>query len=100
MKNIVASNLKMNLLSIEERETYLKRLGALLAGKKFTDTEIVLCAPFVHLEGFKKWKNKKVKRGAQNMFFEDKGSFTGEISPVMLKNFDCEYVILGHSERR
>ncbi|MDP1834117.1 MAG: triose-phosphate isomerase [Candidatus Moranbacteria bacterium] len=100
MKNIVASNLKMNLLSINEREAYLKRLGALLAGKKFTDTEIVLCAPFVHLEGFKKWKNKKVKRGAQNMFFEDKGSFTGEISPVMLKNFDCEYVILGHSERR
>ncbi|MFA7208930.1 MAG: triose-phosphate isomerase [Parcubacteria group bacterium] len=100
MKNIVAANLKMNLLSISEREAYLKRLSVLLSGKKFSDTEIVLCAPFVHLEGFKKWKNKKVKRGAQNMFFEDKGSFTGEISPVMLRNFDCEYVILGHSERR
>lgn len=100
MKKLVIANLKMNLLSADEREVYLKRMGEALAGKKLAHTDIVLCAPFVHLEGFKKWRNKKVKRGAQDMFFEDKGSFTGEISPVMLKNFGCEYVLVGHSERR
>jgi len=100
MKKLVVGNLKMNLLSIEERERYLKRMSEVLKDKKFADTEIVLCPPFVHLEGFKKWKNKKVSRGALNVFWEDNGSFTGEISPVMLKNFGCEYVVVGHSERR
>lgn len=100
MKKFIVGNLKMNLLSPAEREKYLQWMDKELSGKKFNGSEIVLCAPFVHLEGFKKWKNKKVKRGAQNMFFEDKGSYTGEISPVMLKNFGCEYVIVGHSERR
>lgn len=100
MKKFVIGNLKMNLLSVSERNIYLKGMERVLAGKKFPDTEIVLCPPFVHLENFGKWKNKKVMRGAQDMFFENKGSFTGEISPVMLKNFGCNYVIVGHSERR
>jgi triosephosphate isomerase len=100
MKKFVIGNLKMNLQSIEERAAYLVRMSEELKNKKLDDVEIVLCAPFVHLEGFKKWKNKKVKRGAQDVFFEEKGSFTGEISPLMLKNLDCEYVIVGHSERR
>ena len=100
MKKLVIGNLKMNLQSADEREKYLQWMDKELAGKKFTNTEIVLCPPFVHLEGFKKWKSKRVKRGAQDMFFEDKGSYTGEVSPIMLKNFGCEYVILGHSERR
>ncbi|HAI74163.1 MAG TPA: triose-phosphate isomerase [Candidatus Moranbacteria bacterium] len=100
MNKIVIGNLKMNLQSIEERERYLKEFSKELIGKKFQNTEIVLCLPFVHLEGFKKWKNKKVIRGALNVFWEDKGSFTGEISPLMLKNFGCQYVVVGHSERR
>lgn len=100
MKNIVVANLKMNILSILERETYLRGLEKELSGKKFSDTEIVICPPFVHLEGLGKWKNKKISRGALDVFWEDKGSFTGEISPVMLKNFGCEYVVVGHSERR
>jgi triosephosphate isomerase len=100
MKNIVVANLKMNILSVLEREVYLKGLDKELIGKKFSDTEIVICPPFIHLEGLGKWKNKKISRGALDVFWEDKGSFTGEISPVMLKNFGCEYVVLGHSERR
>jgi triosephosphate isomerase len=100
MKKIVIGNLKMNLLSPAERDLYLKGMDRVTAGKKFAETEIVLCPPFVHLEGFKKWKNRKVARGAQNMFIESKGSYTGEISPLMLKNFGCDYVIVGHSERR
>lgn len=43
---------------------------------------------------------KKIKIGAQDVFSEDKGSYTGEVSPLMLKNFGCEYVIIGHSERK
>ena len=100
MKKLVIANLKMNLLSPAERDLYLKGIDRVTAGKKFENTEIILCPPFVHLEGFKKWKNRKVARGAQNVFWEDKGSFTGEISPKMLKNFGCDYVIVGHSERR
>jgi triosephosphate isomerase len=71
-----------------------------LKGKKLKNTDIILCVPAIHLGGFKKEKNKKITLGAQNMFWEEKGSYTGEISSKMLKNFGCEYVILGHSERR
>ncbi|EKE11762.1 MAG: triosephosphate isomerase [uncultured bacterium] len=100
MKKFVIGNLKMNLQNIKEREAYLTRMGKEISKKNMENVEIVLCPPFVHLEGFKKWKNKKIARGAQDVFFEEKGSFTGEISPSMLKDFDCQYVIIGHSERR
>lgn len=100
MKKFVIGNLKMNLLSISEREIYLKGIDRVFAGKKNQDTEVVLCPSAIHLEAFKKWKNKKIKRGAQNIFFEDKGSYTGETSPLQIKNYGCEYVIVGHSERR
>lgn len=90
----------MNLLSPQERERYLVSLAKELQGKKIKNSEIILCPPFVHLEAFGKIKNKSIKLGAQNVFSEDGGSYTGEISPTMLKNFGCEYVILGHSERR
>ena len=90
----------MNLLSVEEREKYLDWMKKELAGKKFEQTEIVLCPPFVHLEGFARIESKKIKLGAQNVFSESKGAYTGEISPLMLKNFGCEFVIVGHSERR
>jgi len=45
-------------------------------------------------------KGSNIELGAQNMWYEDKGAFTGEISPAMLKSAGCRYVILGHSERR
>ena len=90
----------MNLLSPKEREQYLISLEKELQSKKIKNSEIVFCPPFVHLEAFGKIKNKNIKLGAQNVFSEDKGSYTGEISPSMLKNLGCEYVILGHSERR
>lgn len=100
MKKLVVGNLKMNLINLAERERYFKLFDKEPAENFFSDIEVVLCPPFVHLEAFKKWKNKKVKLGAQNMFPEIRGSYTGEISPAMLKAFGCEYVILGHSERR
>lgn len=88
----------MNLLGVQERDRYLAWMEKELKDKKLKNSEVVLCPPFVHLEAFQKFK--KTKLGAQDMFPESKGSYTGEISPVMLKNFGCEYVIVGHSERR
>jgi triosephosphate isomerase (TIM) len=90
----------MNLLSQIEREKYFESFKKEMAGKNFKQTEIVLCPPTIHLEAFSYWKNKSIHLGAQNVFSEDKGSYTGETSPLMLKNFGCEYVIIGHSERR
>lgn len=100
MEKLVIGNLKMNILSSLEREQYFKLFKKELTGKGLTRTSIVLCPPAVHLEAFKKLKSKKVSIGAQNMFWERSGSYTGEISPAMLKNLGAEYVILGHSERR
>lgn len=90
----------MYILSPVERERYFKSLKKELSEKKLEDVEIVLCPSFIHLEEFSKVVGDKAKIGAQNMFWEKEGAFTGEISSIMLKNFGCEYVILGHSERR
>lgn len=66
-----------------------------------TDVEVVVCVPFTSLNEIKKeLKDTKVKLGAQNMHWEEKGAFTGEISPLMLKEIGIDYVIIGHSERR
>jgi triosephosphate isomerase len=100
MHKLIIGNLKMNLLSLAEREQYLKSFKKELLGKKLTDVEIVLCPPMIHLENFNKVLGKRVALGGQNCFWENKGSYTGEISPPMLKNFGSEYVIIGHSERR
>jgi len=100
MDKIVVGNLKMNILSPLEREQYFKLFKKESTGKKLSRTGIVLCPPAIHLEAFGKLKSKKTSVGAQNMFWERSGSYTGEISPAMIKNLGAEYVILGHSERR
>ena len=65
------------------------------------DVDVAICPPFVLLESFAElFDGTNLYLGTQNMFWEDKGAFTGEISPVMLKNVGCDFVILGHSERR
>lgn len=100
MDKLVVGNLKMNLLSPIERERYLHNFKKELGSKRFRKAEIILCPSHVHLENFKKNLNGKIGLGGQNMFWKREGSFTGEISPAMLKNFGCEYVIVGHSERK
>ncbi len=100
MKKIVIGNLKMNLLSPTEREKYFEIFKTEQAKIKLKNTQIILCPPSIHLEAFKKWNNKKIELGAQNIFPEAKGSYTGEISPVMVKNSGADYTIIGHSERR
>jgi len=101
MTKLIAGNLKMNLLTAAERERYFESFKKELKAKKLSDAQIVLCPPAVHIETFaKKLKTKTVSIGAQNIFWEERGSFTGEISPLMVKNFGGEWVIAGHSERR
>ncbi len=101
MNKLIVGNLKMNLLTIAERDRYLESLKKELKGKEITETDIVICPPSVHLESFvSKIENKEFSVGAQNIFWEERGSFTGEISALMVKNIGAEYVIVGHSERR
>lgn len=74
---------------------------ALKAAKEMQDVETVICAPFTALPALvEAAKDSGIGIGAQNMHWEEKGAFTGEISPVMLKDLGVQYVILGHSERR
>lgn len=96
-KNIVAGNWKMN-FSVEESEKFLNELVPKLNNVK---CEVIICPPFTSLYLAKDiLKNSNIKLGAQNVHFESKGAFTGEISVDMLKSFNVSYVIVGHSERR
>ncbi len=96
-KNIIAGNWKMNFSASETR----KFLSSLLPKLRDAKCEVVVCPPFTSLEAAREiLKGSNVKLGAQNIYFEEKGAFTGEISPEMLKDLEVSYVILGHSERR
>ena len=94
---IVAGNWKMN-TSVAEA---LKLSREIVAGTSpGPSIDVVLCPPFISLESVGRvLQGSSVKLGAQNMHYEEKGAFTGEISPAMLADL-CQYVILGHSERR
>ncbi|MFX1309387.1 MAG: triose-phosphate isomerase [Promethearchaeota archaeon] len=98
-KPIIGGNWKMNRGTPEESKEMLKNLIPLVKG--IYNVDIVILAPFTVLtNAYKILKDTNIKLGAQNMYFEEKGAFTGEISPKFLKNIGVEYVILGHSERR
>lgn len=101
MQKLIVANIKMNLLTLAERERYIESIKKELKGKNFSNSQIVFCPPVAHIEHFvKKVKTKNVSVGAQNVFWEERGPYTGEISAPMLKNIGAEYVILGHSDRR
>ncbi len=92
MKKIIVANLKMN-LTLAEANSYLTNIK-----DKITDQlEVIICPSFPYLTLFKGYQ---FKLGAQNVFNLEKGSYTGEVSPVQLKSIGVEYVIVGHSERR
>ena len=94
---LIAGNWKMN-TTVEEAQALMQSLLAQLVQEP--GVEKLVCPPFISLYAVAKLaRGTSVAVGAQNLYFEDKGAFTGEISPLMLKGL-CEYVILGHSERR
>jgi len=94
---ILAGNWKMN-KSVDEALDLVRGLRRLVLDVE--GVEIVVCPPFVALTAVADaLKGTKIKVGAQNMHWEEKGAFTGEVSPQMLQGV-CGYVIIGHSERR
>ncbi|MDI6704229.1 MAG: triose-phosphate isomerase [bacterium] len=97
-KPIIAGNWKMN-KTVQEACILVDALKKGLSDVR--DVEIVVCPPFTALRDVGKAINgTNIHLGAQNVYLEEKGPYTGEISPLMLKDLGCKYVIIGHSERR
>ncbi len=95
---IIAGNWKMNKTSTEARDLASK-LIPLVSGVK--DRDIVLAPPFTSIPAVAETvKGTNMALSAQDLFWEEKGAFTGEISAEMLLDLGCKYVIIGHSERR
>ena len=95
-KPIVIANWKMKLSSAESQ-----KLAMAIKNKARGEAEIVICPSFISLaEVGKVLAGSAVKLGAQDCFWESSGAFTGEVSAQQLKEVGCDYVILGHSERR
>ena len=98
-KKVIAGNWKMH-YDLSESQNLISKLTSGLSGKKY-NCDVIICPPFTSLsEASSLIKDTPVKLGAQNMYFQESGAYTGEISAKMLKSVGCEYVILGHSERR
>lgn len=98
-KFLIAGNWKMNAGPVEAKSL----AGEIItwAGDNSFESEVVICPPYVSIPFVaKEFRNTKCKVGAQNVHTEDNGAFTGEISTSMLKELECEFVIVGHSERR
>jgi len=94
---VIAGNWKMN-TNIDQAVELVQAMKEKL--HSIDGVEKVLCPPFVSLAPISRLlEGTSIGLGAQNMYFEDKGAYTGEVSPVMLAGL-CQYVILGHSERR
>ncbi|MDR9448475.1 MAG: triose-phosphate isomerase [Psychroflexus sp.] len=98
-KQILAGNWKMNTDKQEAQEI----TQSLLEQAEHLDknVDMIIAPPFTNLDATHQLvKNKSIALAAQNVYYEDKGAFTGEVSIPMLKSFDVKYVIIGHSERR
>ncbi|MFA5628975.1 MAG: triose-phosphate isomerase [Dehalococcoidales bacterium] len=94
---LIAGNWKMNTTTEEATSLVINLLKPL---DEITGVEKLVCPPFISLKTVSELLAKSsVKVGAQNVHYEEKGAFTGEVSPLMIKEY-CEYVIIGHSERR
>jgi triosephosphate isomerase len=97
-KPLIAANWKMN-KTVGETISFLEEFIPLVGD--ISDVDILIAPPFTSLlSASEKIKGKNILLSGQNIFYEDKGAYTGEISPIMLKDVGCSYVIIGHSERR
>ncbi|MDO4764535.1 MAG: triose-phosphate isomerase [Eubacteriales bacterium] len=96
-RKIIAGNWKMN-KTPQETVALIEELKPLVAS---AESEVVFCPPMVSLAAaLEATKGTNIGIGAQNMYFEESGAFTGEVAPKMLVEMGVKYVILGHSERR
>lgn len=100
-RKMIAGNWKMN-KTAGEGAIFLQNLEEMVA-KHWRDIDVVVCPPFIALKSVSvviELDRLKIGLGAQNVHWESGGAYTGEISPVMLKDLRCGYCIVGHSERR
>lgn len=97
-KKLVIGNWKMNIFSVKEAKKLVE--GIKKGSLKVKNTDIVVAPPFVYISELKSLISKKINLGAQNIFEETAGSYTGEVSAQHLAQFKVSYVIIGHSERR
>ena len=96
-KKVIAGNWKMNKLP-NEAINFIEEIAPKI---KNTENEVILCVPYIDLfYSLMSAQGTNIKIGAQNIHFEEKGAYTGEISGSMLKSIGVQYVIVGHSERR
>ena len=96
-RKVIAGNWKMNMLP-NEAIKFIEDFAPLV---KNTENEVILCVPYTDLfYALLTAQDTNIKIGAQNMHYEEKGAYTGEVSGQMLKCIGVEYVIIGHSERR
>ena len=96
-RKVIAGNWKMNMLP-GDTVSFIEELAPLVKDSK---NEVILCVPYTDL--FYAWhtaEGTNIHIGAENMHWEEKGAYTGEVSGQMLKSIGVEYVIIGHSERR
>ena len=96
-KTIVAGNWKMN-MTPSQAKTLIEELKPLVADSK---NGCVICVPYTDLYvALEATKGSNIEVGAENMYYEESGAYTGEIAPAMLEEMGVKYVIIGHSERR
>ena len=96
-KKVIAGNWKINMLP-NEAIAFIEQITPMV---KDTENEVILCVPYIDLfYSLLSAQKTNIKIGAQNMHWEEKGAYTGEVSGQMLKSIGVEYVIIGHSERR
>ncbi|OHA84336.1 MAG: triose-phosphate isomerase [Candidatus Yonathbacteria bacterium RIFCSPLOWO2_01_FULL_47_33b] len=99
MKKIIIGNWKMYPASIKDAQEKFK--GIKKVASTLRNVQTVICPPFVYVSNLKKLvTGHRCVVGAQNVWFENEGAFTGEVSPAMLASLKLTYVIIGHSERR
>ncbi len=96
MKTIIIANWKCNPQTLAKAKELFDKVADGL--KDIKNAEVIICPPFPYLFNLKS-DNLNIKLGSQDVFWGE-GTYTGEVSPKMLKDLGCEYVILGHSERR
>ena len=95
---LIIGNWKTNPMTLDEAKRILRSIRRIVPTLKSTD--VVVCPPSIYIPAALSSRKSEIAVGSQNVFFENQGSFTGEIGPFMLKNMGVEYVIVGHSERR
>jgi triosephosphate isomerase len=95
---LIAANWKMH-KTTQEAKAFMSALLPKISEVK--ERDVLICPPFPLIYPVDQGRDgSNVLLGAQNMYSEEKGAFTGEVSPLMLKDLNCEFVIIGHSERR